>query len=133
MFSVLSLLLVEKGNKVKVCFHIAQYPVRWTAQRALHFSFPGCYLNMSTLCSCIRLYGNDCDVEVPCQTADSITAFLYFHIDVRRQTTDLAATVNHTFYSLFYTKYLLQQLIHNPSAGYRARLTPLLHSQGLPD
>ena len=27
--------------KVKVCFHIAQYPVRWTAQSALHFSSTG--------------------------------------------------------------------------------------------
>ena len=28
-------------KKVKVCFYIAQYPVRWTAQSALHFSSPG--------------------------------------------------------------------------------------------
>ena len=27
--------------KVKVCFYIAQYPVRWTAQSALHFSSTG--------------------------------------------------------------------------------------------
>ena len=26
---------------VKVCFYIAHYPVRWTAQSALHFSSPG--------------------------------------------------------------------------------------------
>ena len=26
---------------VKVCFYIAQYPVHWTAQRALHLSSPG--------------------------------------------------------------------------------------------
>ena len=25
-------------KKVKVCFYIAQYPVHWTAQRALHFT-----------------------------------------------------------------------------------------------
>ena len=25
----------------KVCFYIAQYPVRWTAQSALHFPSPG--------------------------------------------------------------------------------------------
>ena len=28
-------------KKVKVCFYIAQYPVRWTAQSALHLSSPG--------------------------------------------------------------------------------------------
>ena len=28
-------------KKVKVCFYIAQYPVRWTAQSALRFSYPG--------------------------------------------------------------------------------------------
>ena len=66
MFSVLSLLLVEKVKKVKVCYYIAQYPVRWTTHIALHFYFPdrpvhsdtnsaslesilvNCYLNMST-------------------------------------------------------------------------------------
>ena len=30
-----TLIVVKK--KVKVCFYIAQYPVRWTAQSALHF------------------------------------------------------------------------------------------------
>ena len=28
-------------KKVKVCFYIAQKPVRWSAQSALHFSSPG--------------------------------------------------------------------------------------------
>ena len=30
-----------RGQVKKVCFYIAQYLVRWTAQSALHFSSPG--------------------------------------------------------------------------------------------
>ena len=30
-----------KGKNGKGMFYIAQYPVRWTAQNALHFSSPG--------------------------------------------------------------------------------------------
>ncbi len=30
--------LLKPFKKVKVCFYIAQYPVRWTTQTALHFS-----------------------------------------------------------------------------------------------
>ena len=29
------------SKKVKVCFYIGQYPVRWTAQSASHLSSPG--------------------------------------------------------------------------------------------
>ena len=29
------------SSALKVCFYIAQYPVRWTAQTALHSSSPG--------------------------------------------------------------------------------------------
>ena len=31
---------VKKGKDLYICFYIAQYPVRWTAQSALHFSSP---------------------------------------------------------------------------------------------
>ena len=33
--------ILSAVKKVNVCFNIAQYPVRWTAQSALHFSSPG--------------------------------------------------------------------------------------------
>ena len=36
-----------KGKKKKVCFYIALYPVRWTAQSALHFP-PLAYLFIPT-------------------------------------------------------------------------------------
>ena len=31
---------LECASKVKVCFYIVQYPVRWTTQSAVHFSSP---------------------------------------------------------------------------------------------
>ena len=37
----LAFLKLNMYAKAKVCFYIAQYPVRWTAQSALHFSSPG--------------------------------------------------------------------------------------------
>ena len=39
--SVHFLYLQTLVKKVKICFYIAQYPVRWTAQSSLHFSSPG--------------------------------------------------------------------------------------------
>ena len=32
-----TLLKMFTYNKVKICFYIANYPVRWTTQRAIHF------------------------------------------------------------------------------------------------
>ena len=39
--SPVMIMLISVKKKVMVCFYIAQYPVRWTSQSALHFSSPG--------------------------------------------------------------------------------------------